>query len=129
MNKIDCVPLILGHDRDFKWHSMEHVDGENLKKIVETNKNSRYFKTIANAIANCFKALKHVHSKGAIFCDLKPGSTMIQQKGKAKLIDFGISCCVRASKKNIENDFKRFAFSHPHSSGGDGACHERAGGR
>ena len=72
------------------YYVMEYLEGCNLKTIVEENGALsedvalKYTRQIASA-------LSEVHSNNLLHLDVKPANIMLNRKGMAILIDFGIS--------------------------------------
>lgn len=68
------------------YYVMEYIEGKSLAEQLP----------IAQEQALCYikqaaEALQYVHTKGILHLDIKPANIMINQSGKAVLIDFGIS--------------------------------------
>lgn len=66
---------------------MDYIDGKPLSRIDVpiTESMARHY------IDHILDALEHVHSNGVLHLDIKPGNIMIDNSGKAILIDFGAS--------------------------------------
>jgi len=71
----------------FWFYTSEYVEGKDIikacKKLDYADK-SRLF-------AQLLRALQHIHSRGVIHYDVKPGNIIINKEGIAKLIDFGLA--------------------------------------
>ena len=68
------------------YYVMDYIEGKSLAEQLP----------IAQEQALCYikqaaEALQYVHTKGILHLDIKPANIMINQSGKAVLIDFGIS--------------------------------------
>ena len=68
------------------YYVMDYMEGKSLAEQLP----------IAQEQALCYikqaaEALQYVHTKGILHLDIKPANIMINQSGKAVLIDFGIS--------------------------------------
>lgn len=80
---------------------LEHVDGPSLERIVSgeptTTARGRPRKrplSVAEALAvavGVCAALEHVHARGIVHRDVKPGNILLARSGVVKLIDFGIA--------------------------------------
>jgi serine/threonine protein kinase len=75
---------------------MEFVSGGELFTYIrsekEKNKATAFDEaTIAFYASELTVALKHVHSLGIVYRDLKPENVLIDQEGHIKLTDFGLS--------------------------------------
>jgi hypothetical protein len=69
--------------------AMEFIQGLNLKQLLFQNSLSQ--KKSLTLVLNIGYALMHLHGSGVVHRDLKPENILIDQKGVAKLIDFGIA--------------------------------------
>ena len=70
--------------------SMEFVNGWNLRQILDRSPIPPVWAVVA-MLHEVLDALMHVHSKGFIHRDLKPGNIMVDFAGRSKLLDFGIA--------------------------------------
>jgi len=77
---------------------MELIDGETLADRIERT-GPLSVKAGLNTSASRFaEALKAAHSKGVIHCDLKPSNIKITQKGRVKVLDFGLAGAIRSEQ-------------------------------
>lgn len=58
--------------------------------------------TAARIIRDLADALSHAHSMGVVHRDIKPGNVMIDDRGRARLIDFGL-----ARRSDVNSDLTR----------------------
>lgn len=80
--------LAEGEERSFCWYAMEHVDGVDLRKRLESGP---LLETEAIALAkSMLDALEHVHSRGFVHRDVKPSNILLSSTGP-KLCDFGVA--------------------------------------
>ena len=68
------------------YYVMDYIEGKSLAEQLPIAQEQAlaYIKQAA-------EALQYVHTKGILHLDIKPANIMINQSGKAVLIDFGIS--------------------------------------
>ena len=77
-------------DNGTAYYVMDYIDGPSLNDFVKKDgpmseqKALGYIKQVADA-------LKYVHSRNRLHLDIKPGNIMVDEKGRAILIDFGAS--------------------------------------
>jgi len=70
--------------------SMEFINGWNLKQILDKARKLPLW-AACSVLWDCLSALVHVHSRGFVHRDLKPGNIMVDFAGQTKLLDFGIA--------------------------------------
>jgi serine/threonine-protein kinase len=69
---------------------LEHVPGWTLASTIRSHGALRPAEA-ARIAAEVAEALEHAHGKGVIHLDVKPGNVLIDESGRARLTDFGIS--------------------------------------
>jgi serine/threonine protein kinase len=80
----------LGEIKGIKYISMNYIEGNTLKEILQSTGKLTIEKTI-DIIKQVCRALIAAHNKGIIHRDLKPQNIMIDKSGKAYVLDFGIA--------------------------------------
>ncbi|UCH97881.1 MAG: protein kinase, partial [Candidatus Aminicenantes bacterium] len=80
----------LGEIKGIKYISMNYIEGNTLKEILQSTGKLTVEKTI-DMIKQVCGALIAAHNKGIIHRDLKPQNIMIDKNGKAYVLDFGIA--------------------------------------
>jgi HAMP domain-containing protein len=75
--------------------SMEYVGGMTLRDLLDRRGRLPYGAALRIARQLC-AGLRAVHEVGVLHRDIKPGNVMLEHRGNAKLMDFGISQPARA---------------------------------
>ena len=72
---------------------MEFVDGGTLHEWYQRQKDDspRYFREVADIIAQVAHVLQYAHSAGVIHRDVKPSNILLDRSGRPRLADFGIA--------------------------------------
>ncbi|MGV3623178.1 MAG: serine/threonine-protein kinase [Archangium sp.] len=77
-----------GEDRSFCWYAMEHVDGVDLRKRLESGPLSE--EEAVTLAKTMLDALELVHARGFVHRDVKPSNILLSSTGP-KLCDFGVA--------------------------------------
>ena len=72
------------------YYVMEYLEGKSLKAMVEEG-GALAESTALKYIRQIADALREIHSHNLLHLDVKPANIMLNRKGQAVLIDFGIS--------------------------------------
>ncbi len=72
------------------YYVMEYLEGKSLKAMVEEG-GALAESTALKYIRQVADALREIHSHNLLHLDVKPANIMLNRKGQAVLIDFGIS--------------------------------------
>ncbi len=70
--------------------TMEYVDGESLKSVIQMTKKLSVASAVSITKQIC-SGLGEAHRHGIVHRDLKPGNIMIDRDGHAKILDFGLA--------------------------------------
>lgn len=70
--------------------AMEYISGNSLKSLLE-REGILPEATVLRYVRQIGEALRFVHEKNILHLDIKPSNILIDQKGNARLIDFGVS--------------------------------------
>ena len=78
--------------------ALEHIDGASLQELLERRAKSKdplkrridVAGALAIACGIC-AGLEHIHARGVVHRDIKPGNVLFTRAGIVKLIDFGIA--------------------------------------
>lgn len=78
---------------------MEYVPGQTLKELLEENERGFFEpKEILEGVRNIAEAIDYLHTQAKrVHRDLKPANIIVDEAGRARLMDFGISRRVQES--------------------------------
>lgn len=102
----------LGEVNKIKFISMDYIKGHDLKDLIHTSGALSAETTISIAKQICL-GLKAAHQKNIVHLDLKPRNIMIDYRGHAYIMDFGISKSLKTRKMERE---KKVAGTLPYIS-------------
>lgn len=77
-------------DNDTAYYTMDYLEGGTLKTFVEANGPMEEASAL-KYIGQIGNALKYMHERKVMHLDVKPSNIMLDSRGNAVLIDFGIS--------------------------------------
>jgi eukaryotic-like serine/threonine-protein kinase len=86
----------LGQADGIKFITMDYIEGEDLQSVLRRKKKLEPAEA-ANIISQVCRALEAAHAEGVIHRDLKPQNIMLDNSGRAYVMDFGIARSVLES--------------------------------
>ena len=89
----NCQVYDVGEFEGETFITMEYIAGEDLKSLIRRVGRLSHEKGIEIASQIC-AGLAAAHSKGVLHRDLKPANVMIDDKGHARITDFGLASLV-----------------------------------
>jgi eukaryotic-like serine/threonine-protein kinase len=98
---VRAVVKVIKHRRMFRMHSvsliMELVDAVALdSRVPRTDLHAvKIFRQVAAALA-------HMHKRGFVHADIKPGNILVSEHDDVKIIDLGQACPIGTVKKRIQ---------------------------
>lgn len=87
-NIIDVYDV--GEDDGVPYLVMEVIRGQALKAIIATDA-PFHPDDVAQLLEQIGAALDHAHARGYVHRDVKPGNILIDEHGRARMVDFGIA--------------------------------------
>jgi serine/threonine protein kinase/tetratricopeptide (TPR) repeat protein len=79
----------IGETDEQSYIVMEYIEGRSLRNLITTN-GVKAEKVIDIALQTC-GALAEAHSRGIVHRDIKPENILLTDRGRVKLVDFGLA--------------------------------------
>ncbi|RPI72332.1 MAG: serine/threonine-protein kinase [Ignavibacteriales bacterium] len=77
--------------------AMEFVEGKTLRELIKSDELT--IERITDISIQICEGLNEAHSKGIIHRDIKPENILVEEKGKVKIVDFGLAKVKNVSKE------------------------------
>lgn len=78
-------------DGDLRYITMEYVEGESLRDVLQTERPLLSVERVLALGASICEALAAAHDVGVVHRDLKPRNIMVRPNDEASILDFGIA--------------------------------------
>jgi serine/threonine protein kinase/Tfp pilus assembly protein PilF len=85
-----CRTFDIGKEKETLFITMEYVDGQDLKNLIQSSGKFKEKKAVSIAKQVC-EGLVEAHDLGVVHRDLKTRNIMVDKNGNAKILDFGIA--------------------------------------
>jgi len=85
-----CQMFDLGEDQGTRYITMEYIHGEDLKQLIRKVGQLSPGQSLGITRQVC-DGLEEAHKLGVVHRDLKPQNIMVDEDGKARIMDFGIA--------------------------------------
>lgn len=82
--------------------AMEYVEGKTLRELI--NDDELTIERITDISVQICEGLNEAHSKGITHRDIKPENILIDEKGKVKIVDFGLAKIKNVSRGITKQD-------------------------
>ena len=82
--------------------AMEYVEGKTLREMIKTDE--LIIERITDISVQICEGLNEAHSKGITHRDIKPENILIDEKGKVKIVDFGLAKIKNTSRGITKQD-------------------------
>ena len=82
--------LDVGWDASPPYYVMDFIDSGSLEDLIKSGESVPVARAI-EVFRDIATGLMHLHGKGVLHCDLKPGNVLLDQDGNPRLADFGQS--------------------------------------
>lgn len=79
----------LFYENNTAYYVMEFVTGMDLSKYLKSQGSKMTWPMLRPIVAQVVSALKRVHERGKIHCDISPDNIFLLNNGQVKLLDFG----------------------------------------
>ena len=90
----------LGKSGSLYYFLMEFVDGMNLRQLLQSHRPTP--QEALGIMPQVCEALEYAHGEGVVHRDIKPENILLDQKGRVKIADFGLSKLLGPATQGIQ---------------------------
>jgi len=90
----------LGQSGPLYYFLMEFVDGVNLRQLLQSHRLTP--PETLGLLPQICEALEYAHGEGIVHRDIKPENILLDQKGRVKVADFGLSKLLQPGPKDLQ---------------------------
>jgi predicted Ser/Thr protein kinase len=90
----------LGKSGSLYYFLMEFVDGVNLRQLLQSHHLTP--QESLGMMPQICEALEYAHGEGVVHRDIKPENILLDQKGRVKVADFGLSKLLEPGPKDMQ---------------------------
>ncbi len=87
-----------GEENKAYYIIMSYINGRSLDAVIKEN-GAFTLEEASTLIINVLEGLEHAHSKTIIHRDIKPANILLDETGKAKIVDFGLARSITEEKE------------------------------
>jgi hypothetical protein len=89
----------------FEWQGryclvQSFVSGQTLSQIIAQSPQGLELNLALRLICEVLTGLDHAHEQGILHCDIKPSNIIVDENGRARILDFGIARDLGASARD-----------------------------
>ena len=108
-------------EQGWPYIAMEYVDGEPIDAWCDRTRAS--LEARVELVRQVAEAVAHAHAKLVVHADLKPGNVLVDDRGRARLVDFGIGRWLDADERSTRSLLLRCspAWASPEQLAGEAA--------
>jgi len=92
----------VGQDQDTIYIAMEFLEGRPLNEVVREKPLS--VRDVMNIGLQVAKALHYAHARGIVHRDIKPSNIIMDDEGRIKITDFGMSLCFEQKADELREE-------------------------
>jgi serine/threonine-protein kinase len=90
LNHPNIIPIFeIGRQDDYDFFCMQLLEGESL--AARLDRRPLPARVAAEIMVQISDAIEHAHQRGVLHRDLKPSNILLDQSGKAYVVDFGLA--------------------------------------
>lgn len=99
---------------NFLFLIMEYCSGGSMQSMIEQKKVDPKSHSSLQILHQVINAINYMHERGFAHCDIKPSNILIDEFGRAKLADFGLTHFVGSAGQDNETNYGgSFSFMAP----------------